>query len=153
MHLSLYEQGEIFYYAFIFGMFVGLYYDFYRFLRYIGLNSKQALLAEDITFMCTTAVAFFLFSQVTVHGHIRLYVLLTVFFGAVAYRYSLGLLSGFVFAVLHRVLRLISKAGRKLFGLIKAVFERVGGKIADIYAGLCIKITQKVKSTKKLEKN
>lgn len=114
MHLSIYEQCEIFYYSFLFGLCIGAYYDVYRLIRYLGFTSKAAVIAQDIIFMSTAAVATFIFSQTVVHGHIRLFVLFGELFGCISYRYSIGMLSGFVFSIIHKILKAFSKLLQKL---------------------------------------
>ncbi len=107
MHLTVFEQSEIFYYAFVYGLGLGAFYDLFRFMRCIGLNSKTAVFMEDISFMVLIAVACSLFSQVTVNGHLRVFTLLAHLLGILSYRYSLGLLSGLLFKTLEKLLNRI----------------------------------------------
>lgn len=126
MHLSVYEQSEIFYYAFILGIGLGLYYDFYRFLRYVGFCSKSAVIVQDIIFMSTSAVLCFLFAELTVNGHFRVFTMLAHLLGGFAYRYSVGMLSGKIFKVVSSLLNFIKtiaeKAFNKTFGFINHLF-------------------------------
>lgn len=153
MHLSVYEQGEIFYFSFVFGLFVGIYYDVYRFLRYLGFTSKKAVLIEDICFMCTSAVAVFLFSQTVVNGHLRMYVLAAVFFGAVSYRYSLGLLSGFIFKILHIILKYIKQIFTHIFSFLNRQYYRSAKVMSAQYSKLCGFISNKAKNREKVDIN
>ena len=130
MHLSVYRQGEIFYYAFIFGLLIGVYYDFYRLLRYLGFKSKSAVIAQDIIFMSTSAVLCFLFSQVTVNGHLRAFVIFAHLFGVISYRYSFGMLSGFVFKAVAVVLNFIKNICEKsLNGTLKITHKMYMGLV------------------------
>lgn len=153
MHLSVYEQGEVFYFSFVFGLFVGLYYDVYRFLRYIGFTSKSAVMIQDLCFMCTSAVATFLFSQTVVNGHIRVYVLAAEIFGAVSYRYSLGLLSSFIFKILQSVLNFIKKVFGKAASSFSAKFNAAASKSANLCGKIVVFVSDKAKNIKKVDTN
>lgn len=129
MHLTVYRQGELFYYAFLYGIALGIYYDFYRFLRHLGFKSKYAVIAQDIIFMCTAAVLCFLFAEVTVNGHIRAFVIIGHLFGIVSYRFSFGLLSGFVFNIISVICKFINRiirgAVKGLFSVIENIFYNI----------------------------
>ena len=97
MHLSVYEQGEIFRCAFLFGVCLGAFYDVFRLLRALGSDSDKAVFVQDIVFCCCCSVACFLFAQTTVHGHFRFFVMAAHFLGLIAYRASVGILTGRVY--------------------------------------------------------
>jgi len=124
LHLTVYRQGEIFYYAFLYGIVLGVYYDFYRLLRYLGFKSKYAVIAQDITFMCTAAVMCFLFAEVTVNGHIRAFIIFGHLFGIFSYRYSFGMLSGFGFKLISSAVTLIKNTFVNIFKNIMKIFRR-----------------------------
>jgi len=107
MHLTVFEQSEIFYFAFVFGIGLGVFYDVFRLFRCLGLNSKTAVFIEDVSFMVLTAGSCSLFAQVTVNGHLRIFTILAHILGLVSYRYSLGLLSGILFKTLEKLLNRI----------------------------------------------
>ena len=75
LHLSVFEQSEIFEYAFLFGVALALFYDFFRLIRAMGINSCKAVFLQDIIFMSVSSVLCFLFAQVTVHGYFRFFVI------------------------------------------------------------------------------
>lgn len=149
MHLSVYEQGEVFYFSFIFGLFIGLYYDIYRFLRYIGFISKTSVMIQDLCFMCTSAVATFLFSQMVVNGHIRAYVITAVLFGAVSYRYSFGLLSTFMFKLLRAILNYIRRILTRAVSFLSAQYHRICIGLSV----LCKRMVSFIKRTNKVDIN
>ncbi|MBQ2605172.1 MAG: spore cortex biosynthesis protein YabQ, partial [Clostridia bacterium] len=105
MHLSVFEQSEIFYYSFVFGIGLGAFYDVFRLIRSLGLNSKKAVFIEDITFMVLCSVACSLFAQVTVNGHLRLFTIFAHTAGFVSYRFSVGLLSGYIFKIIGKLIK------------------------------------------------
>ena len=119
MHLSVYEQAEIFYYAFVFGLGLGLWYDFFRLLRNIGFNSKRAFIIQDIVFMSGCAVMCFVFALLNVNGHFRVFVMIGHIFGLLSYRFSFGMVTGLLF---------------KLMGKAAKLLVRFGGQVSN---GLC----------------
>ena len=153
MHLSVYRQGEIFYFAFVFGVLIGLYYDFYRLLRYLGFKSKAAVIAQDIIFMSTSAVMCFLFAQVTVNGHLRAFVAFAHLFGVISYRYSFGMLSGFVFKFIAGVLDFIKKLSEKFSNRILKITHRICEKLKALYSKIFKSFERKSKNLKKFETN
>ncbi len=102
MHLTVYEQTEIFYYAFVFGLMLGIWYDFFRLLRALGFKSKRAFVIHDILFMSGCAVMCFVFALLNVNGHLRLFVLLGHLLGLFAYRFSFGILTAAVFGLIGK---------------------------------------------------
>lgn len=136
MHLTVYEQSEIFYFAFVFGTFLGVYYDVYRLLRYLGFTSKAAVISQDLIFMSTSAIFCFLFAQVTVNGHLRGFVLIGHLLGILAYRYSIGMLSGFVFAFIRFILKLIEKLINVITSLVSKIFHKCLLKLIFTYRSL-----------------
>lgn len=153
MHLSVYEQSEIFYFAFVFGLFLGVYYDIFRFFRYIGFTSKPAVIFQDIFFMSTAAVASFWFSQTTVGGHLRAFVIFAELAGILSYRYSIGMLSGFVFAAVRFVLRKISKILDFFGNKIIAFSALIAVRISDIYGKFDLFLSEKTNGSKKIDTN
>ena len=153
MHLSVYRQGEIIYFAFVFGILIGLYYDFYRLLRYLGFKSKSAVIAQDIIFMSTTAVMCFLFAQVTVNGHLRAFVVFAHLFGAVSYRYSIGMLSGFVFKGIAGVLNFIKKLSTKFLNCLLKITHKIFDKLTAVYGRIFKSFAKKSGNLKKIETN
>ena len=121
MHLSVYRQCEISYYAFVFGVFMGVYYDLFRFIRILGFKSKKSVIAQDIIFMSTLSIFVSLFAQVTVNGKLRFFVLMFHFFGIISYRYSFGIVSGVFmnyFAVIVKLLKkLLLRITTRIFKL------------------------------------
>ena len=103
MHLSLYEQGEIFRCAFLYGVCLGIYYEIFRMLRAVGFSSGKAVFLQDIVFSCSCSVLCFLFAQTTVHGRFRLFVITAHILGFAAYRCSVGVVTGRIFRTVGRL--------------------------------------------------
>ncbi len=129
MRQSIFEQSEIFRYAFLFGLIIGAFYDVFRFLRKSGLNSQTALFFEDVIFMAVSGVLCFMFSQTTCHGHFRFFVMLGHILGFASYRLSIGFVTGFLFD-------LISKVIRAVFGTFNSVIIQFARLIQKMWANL-----------------
>ena len=153
MHLTVYEQSEIFYFAFVFGTFLGVYYDFYRLLRHLGFTSKVAVISQDLAFMSTSAILCFLFAQVTVNGHLRGFVLIGHLLGIFAYRYSIGMLSGFVFAFIRFVLSFIWKFINAITSRVSKFLHKRLLDLTSFYSGFLSLLKGKSKKIKKSDVN
>ena len=155
MHLSVYRQCEISYYAFVFGLIMGVYYDFYRFLRFLGFKSKCAIIAQDLLFMSSLSVLCVLFSQLTVNGKLRLFVLLFHFFGLLSYRYSVGIITGKIYKFFADIIiRLISCVSKKLsnyYRKIKIPFVCISSSFIKAFRVFVLLCCKKVKF-KKIQK-
>ena len=153
MHLTVYEQSEIFYFAFVFGTFLGVYYDFYRLLRYLGFTSKAAVISQDLAFISTSAIACFLFAQVTVNGHLRGFVLIGHLLGIFAYRYSVGMLGGFIFAFIRFILNLINKLINAIESRVSKIFHKCFLKLISTNKSFLSHLKAKSKKFKKNDVN
>lgn len=109
MHLSVEEQGEIFSAAVLFGIALGVFYDFFRLLRALGFRSRAAVFIQDVFFMSCCGMLCFLFAQTTVHGTFRLFVFIGHILGMLGYRFSVGIFTGMAYRLpakgLHRAVR------------------------------------------------
>lgn len=142
MHLTVYEQCRIFYFAFVFGLALGAFYDLFRLLRYLGFTARKEVIAQDIFFMCVSAILCFLFSQTVVNGHLRGFVMLGNICGFFAYRFSIGMLSGFVFSLIKKFLDLIFK-----------LFKSLRLTITDFYGKILRFVEDKLSFLKKVNIN
>lgn len=128
-------------------------YDVFRFLRKAGLNSKPALVVEDVVFMCLCAVWLFLIAGALNYGIVRAYMALAFFGGAVIYRITLGVLTGKCF---DHIVSAFSKLFRAIKRIIKRVFSffcRQTGKITVIFCFLHRNYEEKSKNNLQLKSN
>ena len=93
MHLTVFEQEEIFRYAFLLGVLLGVLYDLFAFVRMSHGGLKLVTFVCDVLFMSCSAVVCFMFALTTVHGHFRLFAAVGHLLGFLAYRMSIGLAS------------------------------------------------------------
>lgn len=107
MEKTVNEQLMLFGFALLFGMMLGVVNDLFRFIRFLGFDTKKAVFFQDILFMCLCAFATFLFSLAYNQGEIRFFTLFGEFLGIVIYRYTIGIITGKVFSGLVYVLKKI----------------------------------------------
>lgn len=150
MHLSVFEQGEIYYFAFVFGIALGVYYDFFRMIRYIGFNSRFAVIVQDILFMSTASILCFLFAQVTVNGHFRGFIMVGHILGFFSFRYSIGILSGYVFKFVRFVINKIQFSYRWLLDKSSALIHRFLLRITFVYVKFSSALSSKTIKRKKV---
>lgn len=133
MHLTVFEQSEIFRCAFLFGLFLGVWYDFFRLLRAIGFNSRAEVFFQDIIFMLGLSIMCALFAQTTVHGHFRMFVMAAHLLGILAYRFSVGMLTSGLFWVIGVVLRWISSSANAVFNMLSKSILRMSAYLSRIF--------------------
>ncbi|MFR9182272.1 MAG: spore cortex biosynthesis protein YabQ [Christensenellales bacterium] len=130
MELTQFSQPQIFLFAVLAGILAGILYDVFRLLRTAGLNSLIHTVIQDIAFMCCFAVVSFLFAIAFNQGEVRFFTLLGHIAGLLAYRYTIGIVTGRLFesvAVLLRKLKSFTgRVIRKAYGL----FQKIGGRFA-----------------------
>lgn len=136
MHLTVYEQGEIFYFAFVFGVALGLWYDVFRMLRHLGLNSRRAFIVQDILFMTSCGILCFIFASLTVNGHLRLFVLAGHIFGFMSYRFSFGMLTGMLFKGIEKPVTALRKLCGKISRGLSERSEDTRSKLSDFMVNM-----------------
>lgn len=137
MDVTQFSQPQIFLFAVLAGFLVGVVYDVFRLLRTAGLNSLLHTVIQDIVFMCCFAVIAFFFAIAIGGGEIRVYTLLGHLCGLVAYRYTIGLLTGRLFesvALLLRKIKLLcARICKKLYGSYKVIELKISKKAVSFY--------------------
>ena len=128
MELTQFSQPQIFLFAVLAGILTGILYDVFRLLRTAGLNSLLHTVIQDIVFMCCFAVIAFLFAIAFNQGEVRFFTLLGHICGLLAYRYTIGIVTGRLFesvAVLLRKIKSVTgRVIRKIYGLIQKINEK-----------------------------
>ena len=110
-------------YSVIFGLFIGVYYDLFRFLRELGVNSTKAVIIQDILFFITISIPVFLFFCAVNKGNISLYSLLVMFTGFLVYRYTVGRITMFIFKLLLIPFKAAIKAAKRTLRKIRSLFK------------------------------
>ncbi len=153
MEISSFPQWQIFLICLAWGIPCAALYDLFRFLRKAGLNSRAAVVAEDIIFMCICALWIFLIASALNYGMIRAYMIIAFFSGASLYRATVGRLTGRCF---DAAIRAASRAYGALKRLIKAVvsfFCKQTGKITVIFCSLHKNYREKLKNILQVKTN
>ncbi len=134
------EQVNLFLYALILGLILGAYYDIFRFLREIGLNSTPAVIVEDLFYCISISIPIFLFFTAFNSGNIRIFALIGMLIGTLGYRFTIGI-------VTLKLLRLLLKPIRATINLIKKPF-----RIFSVFATKKYHIIKNQRMAKKNEK-
>ena len=141
MRLTLFEQGEVFRFAFLFGVGLGMVYDVFRLIRAMGFVSKRAVFLQDTMFMSICGVLCFLFAQGFLHGHFRLYAMLGHLLGFTAYRTTIGAAASYLYrpiGALYR--RIVSLLDHIVFTIVRIMY-----KSAIWIRAICHKICEKTR--------
>lgn len=151
MHFTVLEHGELFRLAFLFGVLLGAYYDTFRFLRALGYDSKRAAFFQDITFMTSAGVMCFMFAQTTVHGHFRVFIMTAHLLGLLCYRFSVGIITGRLYAfigiVFKKTSRLVNEAVKLAGKLIVKISANLSRKIKGVHVSKPVQKQQKDETT------
>ncbi|MEG1742601.1 MAG: spore cortex biosynthesis protein YabQ [Clostridia bacterium] len=87
------SQHLLFVFALILGVALGIFYDFLRFFRIIGLKGHIFVFFQDVLFCIISAIMFLLLLYNYSYGQVRLYAFLGVIFGFFTYYFTLGKLT------------------------------------------------------------
>lgn len=104
------------------GVLLGLWYDVFRLLRLLTRPNARRIFLHDLLFFASAAAVTLLCSLPISSGHIRLFHLLSVAVGFVAYYQTVGRL---VYAVARLLVRLLEWFGRLLHGAWVKITETV----------------------------
>ncbi len=153
MEISSFPQWQIFLICLAWGIPCGVLYDVFRFLRKAGLNSRTAVVAEDIIFMCICALWIFLIASALNYGMIRAYMIIAFFTGAALYRLTAGRLTGRCFdAVISAVARVYG-ALKRVIKAVVSFFCKQTGKITVIFCSLHKNYREKLKNILQVKTN
>lgn len=138
---SIAEQTFVFLQACVFGVFMGIIYDFFRSIRIVTRAKAAATAFFDIAFSVILVAGMFLFYVNNTDGIIRLYTFVGAFLGACLYFFSVSsLLVGLNIFILRKTGKLFKNAYNMSANLIKKLIYRLN---AD----------KKTKKNKKVKKN
>ena len=84
------QQSSLFLISMLYGVILGVWYDFFRAVRKKVSHRNRTVHMEDVVFCLSAAAGLFLLFQIYNQGRIRFYVLLGLFAGAVAYFFVLS---------------------------------------------------------------
>lgn len=137
------QQSSLFLISMLYGVILGVWYDFFRAVRKKVSHRNRTVHMEDVVFCLSAAAGLFLLFQIYNQGRIRFYVLLGLFAGAVAYffvlsvpvekimelivgaaTFLLGKAAGILFLPVKIIVNSISKRLKKLVRTVRIVRSR-----------------------------
>lgn len=133
--LSLATQTKGFLLSMGFGFIMGILYDFVRIIRLAVNRGKALQIASDILYFILLGFLTFLFCLIINEGEIRLYILVGEAMGFGIYYFSLGAV---IFSVSEKIIGLIKKTAKTVFGVLIFPFCFCYKKIRDILVP-CVK--------------
>lgn len=122
MELPELNQTLIFFLAVAAGAVLGVVYDVFRFLRAMGLCSFVHTFIQDILFMSIAAVCAFFFAIAYNNGEVRVYTVAGHLCGLLAYRFTIGLLTGRLFLLFASGGKALKHAAIAVCGRLKSGF-------------------------------
>lgn len=136
--LAVNAQTAVFLQSLLLGMALGLFYDVFRIIRLAIRHSSAIIFLEDMAYFIACAVITFLFALSAVNGHVRVFLVIGEFLGAVIYYFSLGDLVirlsrgiiAFVSALLRGLYRIFLRPFVRLFRFLWHKLRGRAGKIA-----------------------
>ncbi len=92
MILSNSQQLAVLLWSLLFGVCLGIAYDFLRMFRFFVRCPAVSVLFQDLFYFLAAAIASFLFIFEVNDGTVRLFILLSFLFGGLAERFTIGFL-------------------------------------------------------------
>lgn len=108
MEQSLSTQPEIFGYACLFGVVLGIYYDVFRVIRLVTVCERRHVFFQDVFYMVTCGGLTFLFAFAANYGDVRFYMLAGEAIGWCVYHLTLGALTVRCTALVVRLLEIVA---------------------------------------------
>lgn len=113
LEIDGYQQWTLLIKAILCGGCLGIFYDFFRFLRVIKKFGKYSVAVQDIIFWCVSALVIFVFMMVYSCGVVRIYLVLGFAFGGIMYYFSFGKLTFALFKLIKKAMKIIGGVMRK----------------------------------------
>jgi len=148
------QQFLLFVKALLLGFAIAALYDVLRIYRTIVKCHKTVLTVQDIIYSVIAALLTFLFALVLNSGKVRVYLILSHFFGAILYRLSLSKIVMAISTVVIRLFKNISKfIHKKLIKPVVSFFSKkatqVKNKLKLFFKNLFFKFKLKKQTNKK----
>ena len=117
------KQIHLFFISGLYGILLGLWYEFFRTLRKNFVHKNKMVHLEDVIFCFTAAIGLFILFQVYNQGMVRFYCLVGLECGAVFYFLVLSEVIGKLFSVFIKII------ARGIFGFPGKVIVKNTGKM------------------------
>lgn len=127
------KQIHLFFISGLYGILLGLWYEFFRTLRKNFVHKNKMVHLEDVIFCFTAAIGLFILFQVYNQGMVRFYCLVGLECGAVFYFLVLSEVIGKLFSVF---IKIISKIVKITGGIIlfpgKVIVKNIGKMLKNM---------------------
>lgn len=123
------KQISLFVISGLYGILLGLWYEFFRTLRKVFVHKNRMVHLEDVIFCFTAAIGLFALFQIYNQGMIRFYCLLGLECGAVFYFLVLSEVTGRFFSIFIKIISKIIKIVGKIILFPEKVIMKNAGKI------------------------
>lgn len=144
------EQVTVLLWAVAAGVAMGVYYDLFRAIRIIFNCKRVSVIAQDMFFWLTSAVAVFFISITVNCGYLRIYFVLAVLLSWLLYFVTLGHMTMFIVNIIASALKRLVMLCRKY--IAAPVSRRVDDffmLISQKISGLFMHMTKNSKNHKK----
>ena len=127
------KQIHLFFISGLYGILLGLWYEFFRTLRKNFVHKNKMVHLEDVIFCFTAAIGLFILFQVYNQGMVRFYCLVGLECGAVFYFLVLSEVIGKLFSVFIKIISKIVKITGGIILFPGKVIVKNTGKITGIF--------------------
>lgn len=121
------KQMDLFFISGLYGILLGIWYEFFRTLRKVFVHKNRMVHIEDVIFCFTAATGLFALFQIYNQGMVRFYCLIGLECGMVLYFFVLSEVMGKILSVFIKVIsKIVKTAGRFLFFPGKVIMKNAG---------------------------
>lgn len=134
--MALYQTFHpiVFLFSLLWGMFIYIAYDVFRFIRCLFRYNKKVVFITDILFMTLFAVAAFMFALAYNFGQLRIYMMVGFLTSFFVLRLTVGRLSIVIFSKLYSIFCAIS---RKIINFFKKNLAKLLKLFTPLVYNLC----------------
>lgn len=121
------EQLSLFWISIIYGMILGVWYEFFRTLRKVFAHRNRMVHIEDIIFCITAALGLFTLFQIYNQGIVRFYCLVGIECGILFYFFVCSEWTGKLFCFFINISsNIIKKVGKIALFPVKLIIKNTG---------------------------
>lgn len=127
------SQIHLFWISVIYGILLGVWYEFFRALRKTFVHKDRIVHLEDIIFCFTAAIGLFALFQIYNQGMVRFYCLVGMECGILFYFFVCSKWTGKAFCWFVKILgKIIKKVGNVVFFPLKLIVKNVGKMLKNM---------------------
>lgn len=127
------DQIHLFFISMIYGVCLGLWYEFFRAIRRCFIHKDKIVHLEDVIFCLSSAIGIFALFQIYNQGNVRFYCLLGIECGVLLYFFIGSELVGKLFYYLIKIFgKIIKKSGDVFFFPWKLIAKNAGEMLKNV---------------------